>query len=32
MQMKEAYVGMGSGAHPRAPEAFWVFMAKYVFS
>ena len=30
--VKRAYLGMGSGAHLRAPEAFGVFMAKYVFS
>ena len=29
---KRAYVGMGSGACLRAPEAFGVFMAKYAFS
>ena len=32
MQVKQAYVGMGSGARLMAPEAFGVFMTKYVFS
>ena len=29
---KRAYLGMGSGAHLRAPETFGVFVAKYAFS
>ena len=32
VRAKRAYVGMGSGACLRAPEAFGVFMAKYAFS
>ena len=29
---KQVFVGMGSGACLRAPEAYGVFMAKYAFS